>query len=90
MNTNDALITKSILKKIGNKVYCGHYVTAKNLHILSHLMKIVVWFGFFIKWHIILCGLINAKATFVEEHQRYYLTHSWKDKGIKIVLLDIG
>ena len=26
-----------------------------------------VWYGFFVKWHINLCGLFNTKAVFVEE-----------------------
>ncbi len=26
--------------------------------------------------------LFNAKAILLEEQQRYYLTHSWEDKGV--------
>ena len=26
--------------------------------------------------------LFNAKAIILEEQQRYYLTHSWEDKGV--------
>ena len=34
-----------------------------------------------LSWHINPCRLFNAKATFLEEQQWYYLTHSWEDKG---------
>ena len=30
-------------------------------------------------------GLFNAKAITVEEQLRYYLTHSWGDKGVHIL-----
>ena len=36
---------------------------------------------FFVKWHINLCRLFNAKAILLEEQYWYYLTHSWEDKG---------
>ena len=38
--------------------------------------------GFFVKWHINLCRLFNAKAILLEEQLWYYLTHSWEDKGV--------
>ena len=36
----------------------------------------------FVSWHINLNGLFNAKATIQEKQQGYYLTNSWKDKGV--------
>ena len=38
--------------------------------------------GYFIQWHIKLCGLFNAKAILLEEQQWCYLTHSWESKCI--------
>ena len=32
------------------------------------------WLGFFVQWHINLCGLFNDKAILVEEQYSYYLT----------------
>ena len=37
--------------------------------IVYDLLKSFVWFGFFVKWHIILRGWFNTKAILVEEHQ---------------------
>ena len=42
----------------------------------------LVWFGFFLLWHINLCRLFNAKPILLEEQKWYYLTHSWEDKGV--------
>ena len=47
----------------------------------------LVWFDFFVKEQINLCGLFNAKAILVEEHQWCYLTHSWGDKGVLHIFL---
>ena len=33
-------------------------------------------------WYINLRGLFNAKATFVEEEQWYYLSYCWVNKGV--------
>ena len=41
----------------------------------------MVLLGFFAQWHINLRGLFNAKANLVEQW-KYYLTHSYRDKGI--------
>ena len=38
-------------------------------------MCVCVCVCFINKWHISLCGLFNAKALFVEQHQWYHLTH---------------
>ena len=46
------------------------------------ILHFKVSFGFFVYWHINLCGLFNAKAIIIEEQQWYYLTHSWEDKGV--------
>ena len=42
----------------------------------------LVRFGFFVKWHINLCELSNAKAILVEQQWWYYLIHTWKDEWI--------
>ena len=44
------------------------------------MFLILVWFFFL--WHIILCGLFNAKAILWEEQKWYHLTHSLEDKGV--------
>ena len=36
---------------------------------------VFVWSGFFVKWHINLRGLFNAKAIHIEEQQYYYLAY---------------
>ena len=41
----------------------------------------MVWFGFFVEWHINLCRSFNAKAILQEQYW-YYLTHGWEDKGV--------
>ena len=43
----------------------------------------LVWFGFFVLWHINLHGLFNTNAILVEQLW-YYLTHNWENKGIHI------
>ena len=39
------------------------------------------WFDFFTQWYINRSSLFYNKATLAEEHQWYYLTHRWRDKG---------
>ena len=41
----------------------------------------MVWFGFFVKWHINSFKVILQKAILQKEQSWYYLTHSWEDKG---------
>ena len=65
-----------------------------NQKIINGRYDVIIWtfqpiifsahlrFGFFVKWHIKLCRLFNAKAILREEKWCYYLTHSWKDKGV--------
>ena len=50
--------------------------------LLFSLCVCLVWFCFFVEWHINLCRLFNANAILLEEQQWYYLTHSWEDKGV--------
>ena len=42
----------------------------------------LVWFGFFVWWHINLCRLFNAKAIILKEQLWYYLIYSWEDKRV--------
>ena len=42
----------------------------------------LVWFGYFVSWHINFCRLFNAKAILQEEQYWNNLTHSWEDKGV--------
>ena len=37
---------------------------------------------FFVKWHIKLHRLFNAKLNLIEEYRWYYWTHLWKNKGV--------
>ena len=46
------------------------------------MIFLYVWFGFFVYWRIKLRGLFNAKDILEEEKQWYYLTYSWRDKGV--------
>ena len=46
------------------------------------LMENFSCFFLFVWWHINLLGLFNAKFTFREEQQWYYLTLCWEDKGV--------
>ena len=50
--------------------------------IIPLFLPVMVWFGFFVWWHINLYRLFNAKTILTEEQLWYYLTFSWKDKGI--------
>ena len=45
---------------------------------------------FFFYWHVSLPELSNAKAIFMEEQQWYYLTNSWRDKGVRTFSEGIG
>ena len=50
----------------------------------------IVWLDFFLKRHINLRGLFNAKAFFIEEQQWYYLTDSWKVQEVHAFLKGIS
>ena len=57
--------------------------------VIPTVMSNVFWFGFFVKWHINLCRLFNAKAILQEELKWYYLTHGWEVKGVHTFLKGI-
>ena len=42
----------------------------------------LVWFGFFVQWHINLPGLCNTEAIILQGQYWYYLTHRWGYKGL--------
>ena len=43
-------------------------------------MTTIDWCGFFVLWHINLCGLFNVKAILIEKQLWYYLTDNGQDK----------
>ena len=62
------------------KVYAIYFIVQKICQNLS-TAKVKVDFGFFVEWHINICGLFNAKSVLIEEQRWYYLTHYQGDKG---------
>ena len=42
----------------------------------------LVWFDFFVLWHINFQRLFDAQTIFVEELLWYYLIYSWENKGV--------
>ena len=49
----------------------------------------LVWFGFFVEWHIILRGLFDAQTILVE--QLWYYSCEWVgDKGVHTIPADIN
>ena len=61
---------------------CIHYFVRSDILLLIYWCKIILWFGFFVKWYVNHRGLFDAKVILLEEQQCCYLTHSWEDKGI--------
>ena len=51
-------------------------------YVFARIHVDLAWFGFFVQWHINHLRLLNVKAILVEEQQGYYLTQSWRDKGL--------
>ena len=47
----------------------------------------MVYFDLFVWWHINLRELFKSKAILIEEQQWFYLTHSWGEKGVPMVLV---
>ena len=69
------IITPGVLYPVHS---LGKFCSLMYSSALADLAKIR--FGFFVEWHINLCGLINAKVIPVEKQQWYNLSHSWMDK----------
>ena len=53
--------------------YCPQFVKIFAAIDLTNL--ILVWFGFFVLWHINVRGSFNASVILVRENQLLYLTH---------------
>ena len=66
----------------------GHNVTQVRFNVGCLMCQCFVWFLY--QWLINLRGLLNAKALFVKEQQRFYLKHAVSDNGVHRFPKDIN